>query len=123
VACGLANISLRTFVFGLIIGEGLFLAPHFFLGSILGVAWTPLTQSASGLLVAVLFIGLLLAGFAAWVLIRRHQRPAASRGEVVGSAFEAFHEASCPICLALGAIDRVNPARQVEKRQLHADVR
>jgi hypothetical protein len=42
---------------------------------------------------------------------------------VAGSAFEAFHEASCPVCLAWGAIDRVNPARQVEKRQLHADVR
>ncbi len=123
VACGLANVSLRVFVVGSLIGEGFFLALHFFLGSILGVIWQQLTQGASGLLVATLFVGLLLAGFGAWVLIRRHQRPAASRGEVVGAAFEAFHEASCPVCLALGAIDRVNPARQVEKRQLHADMR
>ncbi len=121
VACGLANVSLRLFVFGLIVGEGLFLALHFFLGSILGVIWQWLTQSAPGPLVAALFIGLLLVGFGAWVLIRRHQRPAASRGEVVGSAFEAFHEASCPVCLALGAIDRVNPAKQMEKRQLRAE--
>ena len=122
-ACGLANVSLRVFVVGLLIGEGLFLALHFFLGSILDAVWQQLTQGASGPLVAAIFIGLLLAGFGAWILIRRHQRPAASRGEVVGSAFEAFHEASCPVCLALGAIDRVNPAMQLEKRHLHADVR
>ncbi len=120
VACGLANVSLRVFLPGLLIGEGLFLALHFFLGSILGVIWQQLTHSASGPLVAAIFIGLLLAGFGAWVLIRRHQRPAASRGEIVGSAFEAFHEASCPVCLALGAIDRVSPAANV-RRHVHVD--
>ena len=120
VACGLANVSLRVFVVGLIIGEGLFLALHFFLGSVLGVIWQQLTQSASGPLVAVIFIGLLLAGFGAWILIRHHQRPAAPRSEIVGSAFEAFHEASCPVCLALGAIDRVNPAANVG-RHAHVD--
>lgn len=117
VACGLANVSLRVFVLGLLLGEGLFLALHFFLGSILGVVWASLTQTASGPLVAALFVGLLLAGFGAWILIRRHQRPAASRSEVIGSAFEAFHEASCPVCLALGAIDRVNPAAQVSRHE------
>ncbi len=119
VACGLANVSLRVFVFGLIVGEGIFLALHFFLGSILGVIWQQLTQSASAPLVLAIFMGLLLAGFGAWVLIRRHQRPAAPRSEIVGSAFEAFHEASCPVCLALGAIDRVNPAANVGR---HAQV-
>lgn len=123
VACGLANVSLRVFVLGSLLGEALFLALHFFLGSILGVVWAQVTRTASGPLVIALFVGLLLAGFGAWVLIRRHQRPAASRREVVGSAFEAFHEASCPVCLALGAIDRVNPARQIEKRHAHADAR
>ncbi len=121
LACGLANVSLRVFVLGLIIGEGLFLALHFFLGSILGVVWTQLTQTASGPLVVAIFIGLLLAGFGAWVLIRRHQWPTAARSEIVGSAFEAFHEASCPVCLALGAIDRVNPAANV-RRHMHVDV-
>ncbi len=121
-ACGLANVSLRVFVAGLVIGEGLFLALHFFLGSILSVVWQQLTQSASGPLVAVVFVGLLLAGFGTWVLIRRHQRPAASRGEIVGSAFEAFHEASCPVCLALGSIERVSPAALVE-RHARVDLR
>jgi predicted transporter len=119
-ACGLANVSLRVFVVGLLIGEGLFLALHFFLGSILDVVWQQLTQSASGPLVVAIFIGLLLIGFGAWVLIRRHQRPLAPRSEIIGSAFEAFHEASCPVCLALGSIDRVNPAANVS-RHLRAD--
>ena len=121
VACGLANVSLRVFVIGLVIGEGLFLALHFFLGSILTMVWQQLTQTASGPLAVVIFVGLLLAGFGAWVLIRRHQRPTAPRSEIVGSAFEAFHEASCPVCLALGAIDRVNPAANV-RRHSHVDV-
>ncbi len=123
VACGLANVSLRVFVVGSLIGEGLFLALRFFPGSVLGVIWQQLRQGASGPVVVARFIGLLLAGFGASVRIPCHQRPAASRGEVVGAAFEAFHEASCPVCLALGAIDRVNPARQVEKQQLRAGVR
>jgi membrane protein DedA with SNARE-associated domain len=115
VACGLANVSLRVFVFGLVIGEGLFLALHFFLGSILGVVWQTLTQNVPRPLVIAIFIGLLLVGFGAWILIRRHQRPAAPRREIVGSAFEAFHEASCPVCLALGSIDRLNPAANVNR--------
>lgn len=119
-ACGLANVSLRVFVIGLLIGEGLFLALHFFLGSILDVVWRQLTQSASGPLIVAIFIGLLLAGFGAWILIRRHQRPSAPRSEIIGSAFEAFHEASCPVCLALGSIDRVNPAANV-RRHVHVD--
>jgi membrane protein DedA with SNARE-associated domain len=114
-ACGLANVSLRVFLVGLLIGEGLFLALHFFLGSILDVVWQTLTRSIPGPLVIAIFIGLLLAGFGAWVLIRRHQRPLAARREVIGSAFEAFHEASCPVCLALGSIDRVNPAALVAR--------
>ncbi len=120
-ACGLANVSLRVFLVGLLIGEGVFLALHFFLGSILNVLWLQLTQSVPGPLVIAIFIGLLLAGFGTWVLIRRHQRPQAPRREVIGSAFEAFHEASCPVCLALGSIDRVNPATLVA-RHSQADV-
>jgi membrane protein DedA with SNARE-associated domain len=120
MACGLAKVSLRIFVVGLIIGEGLFLALHFFLGSILDVLWQQIAHSASGPLVVAVFIGLLLAGFGAWVLIRRRQRPTASRSEIIGSAFEAFHEASCPVCLALGGIDRVNPAAQVG-RHVHVE--
>ena len=116
IACGLANVSLRVFMFGLLIGEGVFLALHFFLGSIVGVVWQQLTQSASGPLVAAIFIGLLLAGFGAWFLIRRRQRPTASHREIIGSAWEAFHEASCPMCLTFGAIDRVNPADNVQRR-------
>jgi membrane protein DedA with SNARE-associated domain len=114
-ACGLANVSLRVFIVGLLIGEGLFLALHFFLGSVLDALWQQLTQGASGPLVAAIFSGLLLAGFGAWILIRRHQRPTAPRSEIIGSAFEAFHEASCPVCLALGSIERVNPAANVAR--------
>ena len=93
-ACGLANVSLRVFRASACSSarDSFWRCISFWAQSWLSV-WQQLTQSASGPLVVAIFIGLLLAGFGAWILIRRHQRPAASRGEVVGSAFEAFHEA------------------------------
>ncbi len=114
-ACGLADVPLRTFVPGLILGEGLFLALHFFLGSIIGSIWNQLTRSLSGPVVVALLIGLLAIGFGVWIIIRRRQRPAAPRGEIAGSAYEGWQEATCPVCLALGAINRFDPAHaQVE---------
>ncbi len=116
VACGLGGVALRTFVLGLILGEGVFLALHFFLGSILGTLWEQLTHHLSGPVVVALLMGLLLMGFGAWIMIRRRQRPAASRNEILGDAFEAFHEATCPVCLTLGAAKRLNPTIEVVLR-------
>jgi hypothetical protein len=45
--------------------------------------------------------------FAAWFLIRRRQLPQATNAEVVSEALGAWHEAVCPVCLALGAAERL----------------
>lgn len=103
VACGLAGIPLLLFALGLLLGSALFLALHFFLGyiggsllSALGTA-VPLPLALAGVII------LLLAGFGVWVVIRRRQRPQASMREIVADAAGAWHEATCPVCLALGA--------------------
>ena len=97
-SCGLADVPLRTFVPGLALGSGAFLALHFALGlggaSILSVA---------GQALPVLVV-LLVVGFGVWWLIRRRQRPRAPASEIMLEAFEAWHEATCPVCLALGAV-------------------
>jgi len=98
-ACGLAALPLRVFVPGLTLGSGLFLALHFFLGALIAPLVAGLSQS--GLLVIVL--ALAIAGMGAWVVIRRRQRPDAPANEVIAEALEAWHEATCPVCLALGA--------------------
>lgn len=101
-ACGLASLPLRVFVPGLLLGSTLFLSLHFMLG-----------YAGGTLLEAVplpLVVGLVVAGFGVWYILRRWQRPNATRKEIVAEALEAWHEATCPVCLALGATSRITPA-------------
>jgi membrane-associated protein len=91
-ACGLANMPLRVFLPGLALGSALDLALHFVIGfagaNVLSVVVAP-----SPLLVVV---ALALVGLAVWAIIarRRRLRPTA--------AFNAWTQATCPVCLALG---------------------
>jgi membrane protein DedA with SNARE-associated domain len=107
VACGLAGIPLRRFILGLALGSGLFLALHFFLGYVGG---SLLSSLGTVIPVPVLIGGIitvLLLGLGIWILIRRRQMPEASNREVIAQAVGAWHEATCPVCLALGAADRL----------------
>ena len=107
VACGLAELPLGTFLPGLVIGTSLFLALHFTLGyfgaSLLG--WLGQALPTPWLLLLVL----LIVGAAGWLLIRRRRRPGATTGEIVAEAAGAWHDAACPACLVLGAL---NPAER-----------
>ncbi len=110
-ACGLAGLPLRTFVPGLILGEGLFLSLHFFLGALIASVLSGLTQLPTLSVLVAIGVALLGLGFAVWVIIRRRRRPEAPRGEVIAEAFEAWHEATCPVCLVLGAASRLESPR------------
>jgi cytochrome c oxidase assembly factor CtaG len=83
------------------VGTVLFLSLHFFLGYVGGVLLSSLRISLP--LLAAIVAVLLILGLATWVVIRRQKNPGASAGETVAEAFEAWHEATCPVCLALGA--------------------
>jgi membrane protein DedA with SNARE-associated domain len=92
-ACGLAAIPLRAFVPGLVLGSAVDLGLHFALGylgasilaSLAGAGW-------------VLVVGLLILGLAAWLLLMRRRRAS------VAAAAVAWSQATCPVCLAVGAI-------------------
>jgi len=104
---GLAGIPLRQFVPGLILGSSLFLALHFFLGYVGGTILSTVGNIVSlpVLLIAILIV--LVVGLGIWVVIRRRQLPNASNKEVLAEAVGAWHEAVCPVCLALGAVERL----------------
>lgn len=108
VGCGLAGVSWRAFMPGLVIGSSLFLSLHIILGYIGAAVLSALTRF--GVLPWLLTAGVLVTGLAGWLLIRRVRRPNASRAEIMAEAVGAWHEAACPACLLLGAANRLADA-------------
>ena len=106
-ACGIADVQFRTFLPGLILGEGLFLSLHFFIGALLAPVLAAVAQLVSPALLLAVIVIVVISALIVWLVIRRRQRPTASRSEVFVEAYEAWHEAACPVCLALGAFNRV----------------
>ncbi len=114
-ACGIAGIALPRFVVGLVLGSGAFLALHFALGLLGGSLLGQVAISLPSGVVIGMLIGLLALGFGVWYLIHRRQRPHESARAVFAAAAGAWHEATCPVCLALGAVDRL----QIDVAQSH----
>jgi LPXTG-motif cell wall-anchored protein len=105
-ACGLAGLPLRIFVPGLVLGSAVFVATHFALGYLGGQALALIAPNTQ-MLAAAAIVGGLLLGLALWIVIRRRQRPTATGGEIAAEAFEAWSEATCPVCLVLGTRERL----------------
>jgi membrane protein DedA with SNARE-associated domain len=103
VACGLAGISTSTFLSGLVVGSTAFLCLHF----ALAYAGTALLASVLSVVSLWLLVPLLLLGLVLWIVLRRRQRPKAPLRAIVADSLEAWHEATCPACLALGAVERL----------------
>ncbi len=104
-ACGLAGIPTRRFSGGLTLGSGAFLALHFALGLAGGAILGRLTTVVSLPVLIVVIVVLLLIGLGVWYVIRRRQNPRSTRRAVLEEALGAWHEATCPVCLCLGAVD------------------
>lgn len=109
IGCGVARVPLRVFAPGLLLGSAAFTLLHFVIGFALGPLLATIIAALSplGLLIAV---GLtLLIGLGVWIAIRARQRPGTSPLEIVLDAIDSWQEATCPVCLTLGAINRFNP--------------
>ncbi len=103
IACGLVNVPTATFLVGLVLGSTAFLCLHF----ALGYAGTAALASVASVASPWLLVPLLALGLGAWILLRRRQRPNAPLSAVVADSLEAWHEATCPACLALGAVRKL----------------
>jgi membrane protein DedA with SNARE-associated domain len=103
-ACGLAELPLRSFLPGLVAGSGVFLALHFVIGYVGG----PLVSAAMKAInlptlvfIAVFFV----VGLVGWMLMRRRARMQKQGAAAVTlERLSDWADASCPVCLAIGAI-------------------
>jgi len=105
-ASGLADMPLRAFLPGLVVGSALFLCLHFSLGYLGGSLFSIISHVLPLSLITLLVLALLLIVFALWVVAYRRQR--AVRNEVEGTPLELWHEGICPACLALYAANQLH---------------
>jgi membrane protein DedA with SNARE-associated domain len=96
-AAGGSGLSWRAALPALVLGSSAFLQLHLFLGFFLGGAARHALDAARGPVLALLAV-LVVGGVGFW-LIRRGRR--------AGS--QAFSEACCPACLALGLLSERYP--------------
>jgi membrane protein DedA with SNARE-associated domain len=89
-ACGLTGFPVRPFLLGLVLGTTVDLGLHF----AIGFAGSTLL-SASPIAIVVL---LAVVGLGAWLYIARR------RGATRVQAVTAWTQATCPVCLTLGAL-------------------
>jgi membrane protein DedA with SNARE-associated domain len=102
-ACGITRIPLRIFLPGLALGSAIDLGLHFAIGFAGSSLLATIVQPSPILVVGALAI----LGLAAWLLIarRRHVSTAA--------AANAWAQATCPVCLALGSVASLEAERTV----------
>lgn len=94
-ACGLAAVPWRIFVPGLVLGSTVDLALHFAIGFAGGqVLAGVFDSSVLPLIIGGVLVLLAATGLVGWLLLRRRKRTA--------SAFEAWEQGACPVCLTLG---------------------
>ena len=106
-ASGLANLPVRMFVPGLVAGSAFFLAWHFAIGYLGGVALALLNLPAP--LIILLVLAVLVLGAAGWMYVRRRRTapkggvPADDAASAAGT-FANWADASCPACIAITLI-------------------
>jgi membrane-associated protein len=98
-ASGLANMPLRTFLPGLVVGSALFLSLHFSLGYLGGSIFSMVGHILSSATIALLILALIVIAFALWIVAYRRKK--APHSEIEGASLELLEEGICPACLAL----------------------
>ena len=105
-ASGLADLPLRMFGPGLVLGSAFFLAWHFAIGYLGGAALALLNLPAP--VIVLLVLAVLLLGAAGWIYVRRRRVAAGvvQTGDAAGAAetFANWADASCPACIAISLI-------------------
>jgi membrane protein DedA with SNARE-associated domain len=94
-ACGLTNVPLSLFLPGLALGSGIDLALHF----VLGYAGSGLLASLLQTSPLLIVLGLAVVGLCAWLFIARRRHLSSAQ------AVNAWAQATCPVCLLVGAVN------------------
>ena len=102
-ASGIAGIPARIFLPGLVLGSAVDLGLHFAIGFAGSSLLATIVQPSPILLVALLAV----LGLGAWLLIARRRHLTAA------TAAQAWAQATCPVCLALGSVATLGDERAV----------
>lgn len=108
-ACGLAEMPFTRFLVGALVGSAVFIGWHFALGYIGG----PLVGAALGALktpVVAFVLAFLIVGLAGWLLLRRRNRAGQVATDATAESLGDWVDACCPVCLAIGATQRLRTA-------------
>jgi membrane protein DedA with SNARE-associated domain len=106
-ACGLAELPMRSFLPGLIAGSGTFLALHFVIGYVGGPIVNAVMR-AINLPTLVFIAAFFVIGLVGWMLMRRRARVQKQGAATVTlERLSDWADASCPVCLAIGAVDPI----------------
>jgi membrane protein DedA with SNARE-associated domain len=93
-ACGLTRFPLAIFLPGLALGSAIDLGLHFAIGYAGSSLLSTIVQPSPLLLIVLLAV----LGLGAWLVLARRRRTATAL------AFNAWAQATCPVCLALGSV-------------------
>jgi membrane protein DedA with SNARE-associated domain len=102
-ACGITGIPLRVFLPGLALGSATDVGLHFAIGFAGSSLLATIVQPSPILLVALLA----MLGLGAWLLLARRRHASAA------AAANAWAQATCPVCLALGSVSSLDAERAV----------
>jgi membrane-associated protein len=111
-ASGLADMPVRTFLPGLVVGSFLFLGLHFFLGYLGGSLLSTIGHVLPLSWIVLLVLLFLLTIFAVWIVFRRRKKK--MQPDVQETSLELWHEGICPACLALYTINQMRSPVNVE---------
>lgn len=97
-ASGLAQLAWRTFAPGLIAGSSFFLAWHFAIGYLGGLALLLLNLGLPVLI--VIGLGVIALGVGGWLFVRARSKQKMSLPEI----YNEWADASCPACVTIALI-------------------
>ena len=101
-ACALAEIPLPSFLLGVLVGSGIFLALHFAIGYIGGPIISAI-MNAGGVTALIILVALAAIGLVVWLWLRRRGKTKEQAQAATVEGVGDWLDACCPVCLAIGA--------------------
>ncbi|HEY0583032.1 MAG TPA: hypothetical protein VGE94_12675, partial [Chloroflexota bacterium] len=100
---GLADVPLKLFLPGLLLGSTLDLGLHFGLGYVGSTLLASLVAPAP----LAIVVGLAALGLGAWFVVAKRRKASAA------VALNAWAQATCPVCLLVGSVASLDSERAV----------